>query len=397
MHIALITVGAPGHVLATLAMVTELVRRNVRVTYFTSENFREMVCFTGADFIPVDTVLTNQGKADKDIASNMIAELPLRFLSEADHAIKQILPVLEKDRPDAIVTDQMALAGRLAAKKLGLPLIQIYTSYAPSAAFSPVRNFPPVPDNDPARMEADKLATRLTEEYGVEHLDLLHIFESLGDLNIVAIQKKFHPMGETYDDRYVFVGAQIAPRGASGTWQPPENGLPLVYASLGTLFNSWTEFYVMLGQAVKGLPINLLTSIGSNIKPEDLGELPENMTVASFLPQLEVLQHTDLFITHAGTGSVMEAIYFGVPMLGIPQMDEQILTAVHIEKNGLGKAIIGNENVTVEGLRKLIIQMLENPQYKRTLQEFKKDMEESGGYAKAADAVMGFVSASETK
>ena len=81
MHISYVSVGATGHVLASLPLVTELVKRGIRVTYFTSENFRAMVEATGAAFSPVDTVLTDQGKADKDVAKNMDAELPLRGFS----------------------------------------------------------------------------------------------------------------------------------------------------------------------------------------------------------------------------------------------------------------------------------------------------------------------------
>lgn len=91
MHISYVSVGATGHVLASLPLVTELVKRGVRVTYFTSENFRAMVEATGAAFSPVNTVLTDQGKADKDVAKDMDAELPLRFLSEGAAAVEQIL------------------------------------------------------------------------------------------------------------------------------------------------------------------------------------------------------------------------------------------------------------------------------------------------------------------
>lgn len=43
MHIAVVSLGAFGHINPTLSVVTELVRRGVRVTYFTTENFRSIV------------------------------------------------------------------------------------------------------------------------------------------------------------------------------------------------------------------------------------------------------------------------------------------------------------------------------------------------------------------
>lgn len=43
MHIAFVSLGAFGHVNPTLALVTERVRRGVRVTYFCTESFRSIV------------------------------------------------------------------------------------------------------------------------------------------------------------------------------------------------------------------------------------------------------------------------------------------------------------------------------------------------------------------
>ena len=42
MHIAVVSLGAFGHVNPTLSLVTELVNRGVRVTYFTTENFKNI-------------------------------------------------------------------------------------------------------------------------------------------------------------------------------------------------------------------------------------------------------------------------------------------------------------------------------------------------------------------
>ena len=43
MHIAIVSLGAFGHVNPTLSFTTELVKRGVRVTYFTTEDFRRII------------------------------------------------------------------------------------------------------------------------------------------------------------------------------------------------------------------------------------------------------------------------------------------------------------------------------------------------------------------
>ncbi|MDO4573021.1 MAG: glycosyltransferase, partial [Clostridia bacterium] len=198
MYIAYITVGAVGHVMPTLPFISELVRRGVRVRYFTTRHMEETIAFTGAEFCPVDTVLTKDGAAREDIQVDFMAELPLRFLSEADCVIRQVLPVLEKDRPDLIVSDATAVAGRLAAAALKLPLVQVFTSYASNDVFSVASGFPPVPDTHPARMKARALSERFSALYGVKSIGLKEIFEWRGDLNIVTLLKEFQPAGESF-------------------------------------------------------------------------------------------------------------------------------------------------------------------------------------------------------
>ena len=49
------------------------------------------------------------------------------------------------------------------------------------------------------------------------------------------------------------------------------------------------------------------------LKPEELGEIPANVTTTAFTPQLEAPERTDFFLAHAGIGSVTEALYNGAP------------------------------------------------------------------------------------
>ena len=48
--------------------------------------------------------------------------------------------------------------------------------------------------------------------------------------------------------------------------------------------------------------------------------VPKNVLLKSFLPQQDILAHKNmkLFITHCGMHGVMESIYNGVPMVGMP-------------------------------------------------------------------------------
>ncbi len=55
-------------------------------------------------------------------------------------------------------------------------------------------------------------------------------------------------------------------------------------------------------------------------------KVPSNVYLKPFLPQQDILAHKNLrlFITHCGMHGVMEAIYHGVPMVGMPVFVDQV-------------------------------------------------------------------------
>lgn len=387
MHIAVVSLGAFGHVNPTLSLVTELVRRGVRVTYFTTENFRRIVEPTGARFVAVPSWMARQeGGADEDVG----ATVPFLFLNEAGSCIDPILEVLREDKPDAILHDFAGIAGTIAADALHVPNIMIYTSYPSNDSYSMAASFENVPADHPLRVAAGQIAEGFVKKYGCRKMTIREIFDGQGDLNLVMMQKRLVPNSETFGDNFVFTGVQIGKRTAFGSWQAPDNGKPLLYSSLGTAFNNWPEYYPILFDAVRDLDINVFAALGS-IDPASLKDIPANVEVGQMVPQLDILSQASVFITHAGMGGTGEAIYYGVPMIAIPQMEEQAITARQIEKLGLGTAFLDKNAITSESLKAAIVKLLTEPSYKATALDFSQDMKSLGGATASADAVMRFL------
>ena len=395
MHIAVVSLGAFGHVNPTLSVVTELVNRGVRVTYFTVESFRHIIEPTGAKFVPVNSWMAendkhNEKKDDNNKEDSGAAGAPFVFLMEAGANIDGILEVLREDPVDAIMHDFAGIAGTMAADILHIPNIMIYTSYPSNDTYSVAEAFENIPKNHPLRVAAEQMAEGYAAKYGCRVMSFKEIFDGQGDFNLVMVQKRLVPNNESFDDNFVFTGVQIGKRPAFGTWKAPNNGKPLLYSSLGTAFNNWPEYYPILFDAVRDLDINVFAALGA-IDPASLENIPENVEVAQMVPQLDILSQASAFITHAGMGGTGEAIYYGVPMIAIPQMEEQAITAGQIVKNGLGFAFLDKNSITGEALKATIVKLLEDPAYRNTVKEFSDDMKSLGGAKASADAIMQFL------
>ena len=129
--------GPFGHINPTLALVTELVKQGVRVTYFTTEAFRNIIEPTGAKFVAVPSWMAENDKHNdgekKEDDGGVAAAVPFLFLNEAGAYIDTILDTLHDDKPDAIVHDFAGIAGTIAADNLNVPNVMLYTSYPSNA------------------------------------------------------------------------------------------------------------------------------------------------------------------------------------------------------------------------------------------------------------------------
>ncbi|XP_063077021.1 UDP-glucuronosyltransferase 2A2-like [Engraulis encrasicolus] len=93
-----------------------------------------------------------------------------------------------------------------------------------------------------------------------------------------------------------------------------------------------------LGTLVKGLPIDITSEIAAGFarlpqrviwRYSDLSEPPRNLgnntLLVKWMPQNDLLGHpkTRAFVAHGGTNGIYEAIYHGVPIVGVPLLFDQ--------------------------------------------------------------------------
>ncbi|XP_029916037.1 UDP-glucuronosyltransferase 2C1 [Myripristis murdjan] len=136
----------------------------------------------------------------------------------------------------------------------------------------------------------------------------------------------------------------------------------IVVFTLGTMVTNMTaERRDMIASALAQIPQKVLWRY-SGEKPKTLGA---NTKLYDWIPQNDLLGHpkTRAFITHGGTNGIYEAIYHGVPMVGIPMFADQPDNMVHMKAKGA--ALIMEFNfMETEDLVKALKAVINEPSYK---------------------------------
>ncbi|XP_014776559.2 UDP-glucuronosyltransferase 2A3 [Octopus bimaculoides] len=90
----------------------------------------------------------------------------------------------------------------------------------------------------------------------------------------------------------------------------------------------------------------------------------KNIYISDWVPQNDLLGHpkTKLFVTHCGNSGQFEALFHGVPMLGIPLFADQFYNSRRMTEKGYGLSL-DIENFTPEELIKKIDELIDNKTY----------------------------------
>ncbi|MCJ8014632.1 hypothetical protein MUG84_23380 [Paenibacillus sp. KQZ6P-2] len=231
------------------------------------------------------------------------------------------------------------------------------------------------------------LTKQLEDKFGVKVKQPLQFIMNHSDVNIVYTSRAFQPGVEYLDDSYVFIGPSITKRVQANDFPLEKiHDQKVLYISMGATLLGLEDFFRTCIEAFRDFEGKVVLSVGKTTDISKLGSFPENFIVRNYVPQLEVLQHTDLFITHGGMNSTSEALYYEVPLIVIPQTSDQPLVANRLEELHAGYRIDPHE-VSVEKLQEAVQTVLSNPAYRENAKKVSKSFKEAGGVEKALKAI----------
>ncbi|NXA41363.1 UD2A1 glucuronosyltransferase, partial [Eudromia elegans] len=276
----------------------------------------------------------------------------------------QLMAKLQEAKFDVLISDPLALGGELVAEILGIPFAYSIRFSMGNTAERLCGGLPSPPSYVPGSMRRmtdrmpfiERLQNFLfylytdyyylkfwRERWDEYYSDMLGrpttLCETMGKAEMWLIRTYWDfEFPRPFLPNFEFVGglhcqpAKPLPKEMEEFVQSSgEHGI--VVFSLGSMvYNLSAEKSDIIARALSQIPQKVLWRYKGR-KPEALGP---NTRIYDWIPQNDLLGHplTKAFITHGGTNGIYEAIYHGIPLVGLPMFADQHDNIAHMRAKG---------------------------------------------------------------
>lgn len=381
-----------GHVTPSLPVVAELTRRGHHILYFGTQGYRTNIEAAGAQFRAY-TGIEDDYFTSRGLHGGVPQRVTKALMLTSEAILPELLDVTRHEQPDYILFDGLCPWGRLVAQITKLPSVG-------SLAVSPITKPPlsamlqmlptllPLLTQDVGDgIDAIKRANAIAKRYDLPRVGMIDIMNNPGDISLSYTSREFQLYADTVPPSVRFVGwTPYEPRRAEAFSFERVGERRLVYVSLGTLNNENIAFFKACIEAFTGCGEYVMMTTGDRLEPESLGALPDNVAVYRWLPQVEILKRASLFISHGGLNSVHDSLYYGVPMLLVPQQLEQTWNAERVVELG-GGLMLKPKAIRAQAIRDGATHLLNGVGYRDAAKRIGDTFRAAGGAPKAADEV----------
>lgn len=319
------------------------------------------------------TILGNYGIEHFPVGSTGRLFLDLHRWGYPEYALQDIRTVHEvinKFRPDVIVTSPLAIMSFILAEKHQIPVINIgFCEYLfPgkggnnhdkqwridkfTEAYNSCRNVINMPSIENSPLDSPLLGT-------------MYLLRSVPKLNDdILLPDKVVCIGDLYfEPSYVNIPMKqfIAESKAANR--------KIAYIQMGRLFRDhgiWSNLIHVLKQ----LPMNFIVDVGkADYSTADIKTYP-NFFTSQFIPIGAVKNDIDYVICTGQTTSVISAIIHGKQILAIPHSTDSIELTKRLESKKLAFGIYGSENININIVTKLF-EAFDNNRLSDTVTEYR--------------------------
>jgi len=412
MNFGIISPPVPGHLYPNGMIAKELINRGHQVTIYNIIDTKEFIENLGITFFPVaekQFPINSWAKywQSARTGSNLFRDLHVlkMHIRIAKQMLYELPIVLKQQKIDVLLVDQLQPQGAALAMRMGIPFITVCSILPIHIQFN--GHTPPAfawwqPSKNPLIKLANIMGHFLTGILVLPYLKIVNksmkmwnlpIFKNLEQtfskqLQIGVIPNIFDFPKPNLNPVYQSFGPFVQTReNIHFPWHKLDNR-PLIYVSMGTIRNSIQKVYnALLPVLAKFSDFQVVISKGAwTGEGINLGNIPDNVLVVDYAPQLDLLKQAVLCITHAGPGTVLESLYFGVPMVCIPFSDDQPAMAARVKYFVVGE-VVPWKKLTKKRLFAAISNVLNIKSYKNNCMAISEKIKLNSGVQKAADAI----------
>jgi MGT family glycosyltransferase len=410
-RIGILSFSSPGHYYPLTALGRRLQSRGHEIVYFQVADLEGPIRAAGLRFRQIgredfprgalrardEEVCRLKGLAALRCSLRGIERKALMLFRDAPAAIRE-------EGIDALLVDQIEMAGGTVAEHLGLPFVSV-------AAAAPVNTDPGVPASIFPWSHRTGLLSLLRNCAGNATFEWVFSgvlrtinrqrrswglaparnFNSLfsGLAQLTQLPAALELPGRNVPPGFHYTGPWTDAAGRAPVdfpWSRLRPDRPLAYASMGTLQNGVLRTFRLIAEACAGLDLQLVVSLGGGQNPALLGELPGNPIVVAYAPQLEMIRRSALTISHGGLNTVLESLARGVPMVVLPVAYDQPGVGARVEWSGVGRSIPVGQ-LTVDRLHTAVRAVLDDPSYRERARQMRSRIKAADGLNRAADLI----------
>jgi UDP:flavonoid glycosyltransferase YjiC (YdhE family) len=258
-------------------------------------------------------------------------------------ALPGVLAACEEWRPDLVLSETCEFAGPIAAELLELPVARVGIGLGSTESMLLAIGFEALED--------------LRELHGLPRA-------SPADTPFLTLVPPAmeDPRAPLVEHTLRYRERDAAPAHALPDWWDGDER-PLVYLTFGSVAPQMQFFPGLYRAAIDALadvPARVLVTIGLDRDPGELGPLPANTHVESWVPQADVMPHAAALVCHGGFGTVRASLCAGIPLVVLPLFADQPYNAARAAALGAGITVAGGPPAA-SGLGAAVRELLADP------------------------------------
>lgn len=358
MRVLFTSVPSFGHVHPSIPLALALLGRGREVLWATGADACGRLARVGIDAVPAgladDSRLPEYRRRYPEAAALAPEERPDHMFPKIFGAVSappmldDLVPIVREWRPDLIVADAAELAAPIAAAAAGVP----HVTHSFGALTPPHRVVAAADEVAPLWRRLGLEPRPFAGLYDQLYIDIYPPSMQVADMSHVARQQPLRPVSVD----------------GAGDEEPPfgfDDGAerPFVYLTFGTIWGDNAALRAAV-EAIRGLDVKLLVTVGPRGDPEALGPQPPNVLVERYVPQTLIFPRCDVVVSHAGSGTTLGALAHGIPQLCLPQGADQFINASSCERARVGLSL-HPDDADRDAIAAAVERLLTEPPFRR--------------------------------